>query len=308
MAIKMTPEEQDAYDKALRKIEACRRQYGTFLNLSLMGLTSLPPEIGRLSSLTKLLLQDNLLTSLPPELSQVSPLSVLWLYNNQLTSLPPELRNLSRLKHLFLHGNSALRLPPEVLGPTEREVFHQGAPPGSPQAILDYYLTPPASEAPIPVNLPVATVDDVFVDPNPPSPLVPLLPTGYDVFISAKSQDYAHARVAVEYLTKSGLRVFFSEADLPRMGAADYYAAIDDALETATHMLVVTSSREFANSQWVRKEWQTFLNEKLGGRKHGVLVTLLCGGLTIEKLPLSLRQFEARPQHDLAGLLPYFRR
>lgn len=129
----------------------------------------------------------------------------------------------------------------------------------------------------------------------------------YDVFISAKSQDYAHAREAAEFLRRAGLRVFFSEQELPEMGNSDYYEAIDNALEDCRHMLVVTSSRDHVESKWVKKEWKTYLNEQLNERKSGNLVTLLCGNIEINDLPLSLRQKEARRQNDLSSLLKYFK-
>jgi hypothetical protein len=56
----MTPKAQEAYEKALKKIEVCRRQgkQGTHLDLSGLGLTQLPPEIGHLSALTELTLDN----------------------------------------------------------------------------------------------------------------------------------------------------------------------------------------------------------------------------------------------------------
>ena len=51
-------------------------------------LTSLPAEIGQLTSLEKLFLEGNQLTSLPAEIGQLTSLKLLWLYRNQLTSLP----------------------------------------------------------------------------------------------------------------------------------------------------------------------------------------------------------------------------
>ena len=51
-------------------------------------LTSLPPEIGQLTSLEKLWLSGNQLTSLPAEIGQLTSLKLLWLYHNQLTSVP----------------------------------------------------------------------------------------------------------------------------------------------------------------------------------------------------------------------------
>lgn len=140
-----------------------------------------------------------------------------------------------------------------------------------------------------------------------PAPVQTPTGTVYDVFVSAKSEDYGHARTAAAFLRKAGLRVFFSEEELPEMGNSDYFRAIDDALEGARHMLLVTTSRAHATSEWVEKEWRTYLNEKLSRRKTGNLVTLLCGSMTIADLPISLRQHEARPAGDLPSLLKYFR-
>jgi internalin A len=112
----MTKEAQDAYDEALKRIEACRRKgtQRTFLDLSTLGLTQVPPEIGKLTALTQLALHNNQLTSLPPEISQLTALQVLDLRNNQLTSLPPEIGQLSALTELWLNNNQLTSLPPEI--------------------------------------------------------------------------------------------------------------------------------------------------------------------------------------------------
>jgi Leucine-rich repeat (LRR) protein len=77
------------------------------LDLSGMGLTKLPPEIGQLSQLQELNLEDNRLTELPPEIGQLTNLTRLNLRYNNLTSLPPEIWQLN-LKTLELVGNSVL--------------------------------------------------------------------------------------------------------------------------------------------------------------------------------------------------------
>ncbi len=129
----------------------------------------------------------------------------------------------------------------------------------------------------------------------------------YDVFISAKSEDYPNARFAAERLREAGLNVFFAEQDLPELGETDYRKAISKALDESRHMLVVASSRANVESFWVEYEWGAFLNEKRSGRKNGKLATMLCDGLTVDKLPLDLRQTEARPVDELQILLKFFR-
>ena len=74
-------------------------------------MTSIPAEIGQLSSLPYLELEDNNLTSLPVEIGQLTSLIHLHLYNNQLTSLPAEIGQLSLLNDLYLHDNQLTSLP-----------------------------------------------------------------------------------------------------------------------------------------------------------------------------------------------------
>lgn len=112
----MTPEEQNAYNEALRRIEECRSRGkdGTNLNLSKLGLITLPPEIGKLSALTRLFLNNNRLSSLPPEIGQLSALTELYLSRNHLDSIPPEIGALTALTQLELCYNQLSSLPPEI--------------------------------------------------------------------------------------------------------------------------------------------------------------------------------------------------
>ena len=110
----MPKKEQAAYDKALKKIEACRRKGGTMLNLVGLGLTRVPPEIGQLTALTELQLSNNQLTTLPPQLGKFTALTVLDVGNNQLTTLPAELGKLTTLTRLSFSRNQLTTLPPEL--------------------------------------------------------------------------------------------------------------------------------------------------------------------------------------------------
>ena len=111
----ITPEAQEAYEKALGRIEACRLEgkQGASLDLSGLRLSQVPPEIGQLSALTKLDLSNNKLASLPPEIGQLSALKEVNLSNNKLASLPPEIGQLSALRMLRLDANKLTSLPPE---------------------------------------------------------------------------------------------------------------------------------------------------------------------------------------------------
>lgn len=99
------------------------------LDLGKNKLTSLPPGIGELRKLNTLFLEGNRLTSLPRELGNLRRLQTLWLQNNQLASLPDSLLQLSGLRSLRLFGNPALNLPLEIASPET-----------TPAVILDYYF------------------------------------------------------------------------------------------------------------------------------------------------------------------------
>ena len=112
------------YNKALRKIEQAARDGLEELDLSGMELTELPPEIGKLSRLKKLILGKydkrkfewigNSLSNLPPEIGQLTNLSSLSLSSNSLSNLPPEIGQLTNLSSLNLRLNSLSNLPPEI--------------------------------------------------------------------------------------------------------------------------------------------------------------------------------------------------
>jgi|GEM_PF-780802 len=108
--------------------QAAREKWKT-LDLSGMGLTELPPEIGRLMHLTKLVLgryeqlsmegapviiRRNQLATLPSEIVRLTKLEELDFRFNHLTSLPLEITKLVNLKGLYLSGNQLQDLPLEV--------------------------------------------------------------------------------------------------------------------------------------------------------------------------------------------------
>lgn len=81
-------------------------------------LTTLPPEIARLTNLTHLYVGAVRLRSLPLELTGLRHLIELDLSYNNLTSVPPEITRLTNLKFLDLSGNP-LPVSPEALANPE---------------------------------------------------------------------------------------------------------------------------------------------------------------------------------------------
>lgn len=82
--------------------------------LSSSSIANVPPEVGRLNSLTELNLAFNHVSSLPAEIGQLGRLKVLNLWSNHLTSLPDEIGELGNLRRLGLANNRLISLPPSV--------------------------------------------------------------------------------------------------------------------------------------------------------------------------------------------------
>jgi len=110
------------------------------LHLEANQITTLPPEIGSLTTLQMLYLEGNQLTTLPPEIGSLAALQTLQLQGNQLTTLPPEINELSQLIILYLHDNASLKLPAETLGPRNNHRLKWREVPKPPRDILDYYF------------------------------------------------------------------------------------------------------------------------------------------------------------------------
>jgi len=86
----------------------------TKVHLGYNELATLPPEIGNLTNLEELWLNNNELTTLPHEIGNLKNLERLDLSENQLTTLPHEIGNLKNLKDLYLDYNQFTTLPPEI--------------------------------------------------------------------------------------------------------------------------------------------------------------------------------------------------
>ena len=113
----------------------------------------------------------------------------------------------------------------------------------------------------------------------------------YDVFISCKSEDYPFARKVYQFLREQNYNVFLADTELRKKGNAEYGEIIDEALDSATHMVIVATKPGYIMSTYVKSEWRTFIEEKRSGRKIGNIVTLI--EFSISELPISLRHFQS---------------
>lgn len=128
----------------------------------------------------------------------------------------------------------------------------------------------------------------------------------YDVFICCKSEDYALARNVYNFLVEYGFRVFLADTELRKKGVAQYGKVIDVALDSAKHLILVTSNKDYVESSYVESEWRTFIEEKRSGRKKGNVLTIL-KGVEVSSLPISLRLYQSFPYssfYDIVNYLP----
>lgn len=115
--------------------------------------------------------------------------------------------------------------------------------------------------------------------------------TGVDLFISRKSKDAFLAKKLYDFFTAKGLIVFESDHMLYKEGESDYGRAIDEALNTTKHFIVLVSKAEyFFESSWVDNEWRYYLNRQRMGHAKGNLIVVLTPNVDIGKIPLALQQ------------------
>lgn len=119
----------------------------------------------------------------------------------------------------------------------------------------------------------------------------------YDVFISCKSEDYKLAEEVYQFLVDNGFYTFLSSKELRKMKDSEYMDAISEALDSAYHIIVLSTSKENIKSKWVKFEWSTFLNEQLSGRKQGQIMSIL-SGMEVRDLPIQLRHYEVFSPKD----------
>lgn len=125
----------------------------------------------------------------------------------------------------------------------------------------------------------------------------------YDIFISCKSEDYPIARKVYQYLKGQNYSVFLADTELRKKGNAEYGKIIDEALDTATHMIIIASNPEYIRSTYVESEWRIFMEEKRAGRKTGNIITII--NFPISALPISLRVFQSFMVNDFVKITDF---
>jgi hypothetical protein len=100
--------------KAKNEIIKCYKNSSCFVYLKNLGLTSLPSEIGWLSSAKLLDLQGNHLQELPTTIGQLQSLESLDIQNNKFQKLSATFVQLQKLEKLDLSKNQLQTLPKEI--------------------------------------------------------------------------------------------------------------------------------------------------------------------------------------------------
>jgi GTPase SAR1 family protein len=97
--------------EAQTRIEQARVTGATALDLSGLGLTAIPSELGRLTGLGQLDLRNNQITEIPESLALLTGLSVLYLDGNGIREIPDHLAKLTKLVILSLDDNQIKTIP-----------------------------------------------------------------------------------------------------------------------------------------------------------------------------------------------------
>jgi len=106
--------QSDALAEAESRIRQARDEGDHSLDLSDLGLETIPESIAQLSALEVLVLSGNALTRIPPAVRHLSRLSSLYLSQNPLDALPSWIGELAELRTLSLWGTGLVRLPKEI--------------------------------------------------------------------------------------------------------------------------------------------------------------------------------------------------
>lgn len=106
------------------------------------------------------------------------------------------------------------------------------------------------------------------------------------------TRDFEIANELYHRLTSMGYSVFFSENSLEQIGSSQYKNDIDDALDTARVLVVVLTKAEYATTQWVQYEWNSFYNDYLSGVRPDAHLFTLTADVLPAQLPRTLRNVQ----------------
>lgn len=127
----------------------------------------------------------------------------------------------------------------------------------------------------------------------------------YDVFISCKSEDYQYAEEIYDFLKSNGITAFLASKELENHGESKYREVITNAVNDAYHLIVFASKAEYFMSNWVKFEWDTFMDNWVEKGRITNIVTIL-KGVSPTKRPNAFRGLESFVYEEYQNkILPY---
>ena len=242
---------------------------------------AIPPEIGNLSSVTRLRLYGNALeSSIPSELGNMGAVTQMYLQDNQLNGvIPPGLGNLGNVTHMQLHDNELSGEPPAELGNLSNLV----------QLYLYNNQLTSWPEMTIPTSV-ANSWRDIRVQGN----LMATAATGVDRIITQVGiSQQANPRTSSSTLNVSGTN----------MAEATWGTAAEPS-DVAYSMRVLT----YPGSNWsvsVRGGADAFVDELLPDLDYKYPLTQQYTGLTPAEVHLTTTAGSARLHHDTIDLTGY---
>lgn len=107
-------QDDNAFSRAQEKIRFAQDEGINGLSFWGMGLTTIPPELGKLTYAVHLDLSNNQLQTLPDVVFTLPNLTKLTLTGNGLLELSPKIAQLTQLQELDVSDNLLTELPPEI--------------------------------------------------------------------------------------------------------------------------------------------------------------------------------------------------
>ena len=242
-----------ALAEAERRVAECTRRGKTVLDLSHLGLATLPSSLVELKQLRALALHGNQLGELPPFVGELRQLHTLTLARNRLGELPASLGELKQLQQLYLGGNPDLGLPPEV-------VAKQFAP----AEILDYYFRyhPPTRMG--------GAGSGQVVSPVKNAPKL-------EVFLCHASPDKEWVWEIHRWLTENGFEPWLDAGNLDP--GDDWLAEITKAVKRSHVVLVCLSQHSMNKEGFVQREIRMALDVADEKPEGTIYIIPVSGGL-----------------------------
>ncbi|MEL7423148.1 MAG: toll/interleukin-1 receptor domain-containing protein [Bacteroidota bacterium] len=113
----------------------------------------------------------------------------------------------------------------------------------------------------------------------------------YDVFLSYSSKDQAEADKLYGDLISAGLKTFYAKETLQTDVGYSFIESIEKGILNSENFVILCTKNTFA-SQWVRAEYEAFLNEKHMQNHGGRMILYDLGRFSDDSVPVLLRQFQ----------------